>query len=136
MRRPSRGTRSSCWLERSPGTSICWCREVFAWRFARPTNAVSVQALLPGEAFGWPSLMQHHDTLFQIRAREETAVIRLDGSRLSQVCEDDPEFGLAFFRRILELVAGRVKATESRLGEFCGIAMSAPSAAPGEAQGS
>jgi len=107
------------------------CVEVCA-----PHHTVSVQALGPGEAFGWSSLLRHHDTLFQIRAREQTAVIRLDGSRLSQACEEEPQFGLAFFRRLLELVAGRVKATESRLGEFCGIAMSARSTAPGEPAGS
>ena len=31
---------------------------------------VSIQALGPGEAFGWSSLLDHHDTLFQVRARE------------------------------------------------------------------
>jgi CRP-like cAMP-binding protein len=107
------------------------CVEVSA-----PYHTVSVQVLGPGEAFGWSSLLHHHDTLFQIRARESTSVIRLDGSSLSLLCEENPGFGLAFFRRILELVAGRVKATESRLGEFCGIAMSASGAAPGQASGS
>jgi CRP-like cAMP-binding protein len=87
-----------------------------------PNFAVSVQVLGPGDAFGWSSLLHHHDTLFQIRARERTTAIRLDGSRLSEVCEENAEFGLALFRRLLDLVAGRVKATESRFGEFCGIA--------------
>jgi CRP-like cAMP-binding protein len=81
-----------------------------------------IQALGPGEAFGWSSLLNHHDTLFQVRAREESTVICLDGGRLSAACQQDPEFGLEVFRRVLELVAGRVKATESRLGEFCGAA--------------
>lgn len=31
---------------------------------------VCIQALGPGEAFGWSSLLDHHDTLFQVRARE------------------------------------------------------------------
>jgi cAMP-binding proteins - catabolite gene activator and regulatory subunit of cAMP-dependent protein kinases len=87
-----------------------------------PHFTVSVQVLGPGDAFGWSSLLHHHDTLFQIRAREQTTAIRLDGSRLSDVCEENAEFGLALFRRLLDLVAGRVKATESRFGEFCGIA--------------
>ncbi len=95
-------------------------------------HTVTVQALGPGEAFGWSSLLRHHDTLFQIRAREQTTVIRFDGLQLSQVCEEDPALGLALFRRILEVVAGRVKATEARLGEFCGIAMSARRSVPGD----
>jgi len=99
------------------------CVEVCA-----PHYTVRVQALGAGEAFGWSSLLRHHDTLFQIRARERSTAIRLDGSQLSAACGEDAEFGLKLFRRLLELVAGRVKATESRLAEFCGLAASA---APG-----
>jgi CRP-like cAMP-binding protein len=95
------------------------CVEVCA-----PHYTVCVQALGAGEAFGWSSLLLHHTTLFQIRARERSTVIRLDGARLSAVCGEDPEFGLELFRRLLELVAGRVQATELRLAEFCGIATS------------
>jgi CRP-like cAMP-binding protein len=95
-----------------------------------PHFTVTVQVLGPGDAFGWSSLLHHHDTLFQIRAREQTTVIRLDGARLSAVCEANAEFGLALFRRLLGLVAGRVKATESRFGEFCGIASPAAGDSP------
>jgi CRP-like cAMP-binding protein len=89
-----------------------------------PHYTVRVQALGPGEAFGWSSLLRHHDTLFQIRARERSTAIRLDGAQLSAACGEDTEFGLGLFRRLLELVAGRVKATEARLAEFCGTAAS------------
>jgi CRP-like cAMP-binding protein len=102
------------------------CVEVCA-----PHYTVCVQALGAGEAFGWSSLLLHHVTLFQIRARERSTVIRLDGSRLFAVCGEDPEFGLELFRRLLELVAGRVKATELRLAEFCGIATSGAGAHAG-----
>ena len=99
------------------------CVEVCA-----PHYTVCVQALGAGEAFGWSSLLLHHVTLFQIRASERSTAIRLDGSRLFAVCGEDPEFGLELFRRLLELVAGRVKATELRLAEFCGIAASSTGA--------
>src|SRR6266545_3137230 len=33
---------------------------------------VCIQALGPGEAFGWSALLDHHDTLFQVRAREQS----------------------------------------------------------------
>jgi CRP-like cAMP-binding protein len=87
-----------------------------------PSFTVSVQVLGPGDAFGWSSLLHLHDTLFQIRARERTTAIRMDGPGLSAVCEENADFGLALFRRLLTVVAGRVKATEARFGEFCGIA--------------
>ena len=34
------------------------------------TYAVSVQAVGPGQAFGWSALLEDHDTLFQVRTRE------------------------------------------------------------------
>jgi CRP-like cAMP-binding protein len=87
-----------------------------------PVYTVCVQALGPGEAFGWSSLLSDHDTLFQVRAREATTAISWEGSQLSALCQQDAEFGREFLSRLLALVAGRVKATEARLAEFCGIA--------------
>src|ERR1700688_320432 len=47
---------------------------------------VSVQALSAGQAFGWSSLLEDQDTLFQVRAREKTTALRLDGATLKQAC--------------------------------------------------
>lgn len=85
--------------------------------------AVRVQALSAGEAFGWSALLDHHDTLFQVRARERSAALRLDGERLTAACRTDPALGAELLRRTLHLVAGRVQATEARLGELCGMRM-------------
>jgi CRP-like cAMP-binding protein len=82
---------------------------------------VCVQAIGPGEAFGWSSLLDHHDTLFQVRARERSTALCLDGARLSVVFQEDPELAAELLRRVLALVAGRVQATEARLGELCGM---------------
>lgn len=35
-----------------------------------PAYAVCIQALAPGQVFGWSALLQDHDTLFQVRARD------------------------------------------------------------------
>ena len=85
------------------------------------TCTVCVQVLHPGEAFGWSALLNHHDTLFQVRARERSRALRLDGDRLSAVMHQDSELAAEMLRRVLELVAGRVQATEARLAEFCGM---------------
>lgn len=84
---------------------------------------VLIQALNPGEAFGWSSLLDHHDTLFQVRARENATALCLDGVSLSAAFREDAEFGQEVLRRTLRLVAGRVQATEARLGELCGVRM-------------
>jgi CRP-like cAMP-binding protein len=84
---------------------------------------VWVQALGPGEAFGWSALLDHHDTLFQVRAREASRALCLDGERLCAVLHADPELAAEVLRRTLKLVAGRLQATEARLGEMCGVRM-------------
>jgi CRP/FNR family transcriptional regulator, cyclic AMP receptor protein len=85
-----------------------------------PVYTVCVQVLGPGDAFGWSSFLDHHDTLFQVRAREASRVICWDALPLFDACRKNPEFGLELYTSVLEVVAGRVKATESKLAEFCG----------------
>jgi CRP-like cAMP-binding protein len=82
---------------------------------------VCVQVLQPGDAFGWSSLLDQHDTLFQVRAREQSVALCLDGADLSAAFRHDPDLAAEMLRRALKLVAGRVQATEARLAEFCGM---------------
>ena len=86
-----------------------------------PAYVVCVEALGPGQAFGWSALLEHQDTVFQVRAREQTTAIRLDGARLKALCRSDPALGVEILQRTLAVVAGRVKATEIRFAEMCGI---------------
>jgi CRP-like cAMP-binding protein len=82
---------------------------------------MSVQALGPGEAFGWSALLDHHDTLFQVRAREQSTALCLDAADLDAAFRADPALGIEILRRALKLVAGRVQATEALLGQLCGM---------------
>lgn len=84
-----------------------------------PVYGVNIQTLAAGDAFGWSALLKN-PTLFQVRAREPSAAIRLDGQRLVQACEKDPRLGAEIFRRLADVVANRLRATEVRLLEFCG----------------
>jgi CRP-like cAMP-binding protein len=83
--------------------------------------AVSVQALGPGQVFGWSALLEDHDTLFQVRAREITTALRLEGQDLKAACHQDNLLGAEIMQRALAVVAGRVRATEIRFAEMCGI---------------
>jgi CRP-like cAMP-binding protein len=82
---------------------------------------VCVQALGPDEAFGWSALLEHQDTVFQVRARERTMAVRFDGVDLNDAFHADPNLGVEFLRRTLKVVAGRVKATEVKFAEMCGV---------------
>jgi CRP-like cAMP-binding protein len=86
-----------------------------------PSYVVSVQALGPGQVFGWSALLEDHETLFQVRARENTTALRLDGADLKAACHQDRLLGMEVLQRALAVVAGRVKATEIRFAEMCGV---------------
>jgi CRP-like cAMP-binding protein len=86
-----------------------------------PQCVMAVQALVPGNAFGWSALLDDQDTLFQVRARERTTALEMDGAALKAHCMSDPALGAELFHRILRVVAGRVKATELRFAEMCGV---------------
>jgi CRP/FNR family cyclic AMP-dependent transcriptional regulator len=85
------------------------------------TYVVCVEALGPGQLFGWSALLDHQDTLFQVRARERTKALRLDGARLKAACQVDSQLGNEVRQRALQVVAGRVRATEIRFAEMCGV---------------
>ena len=82
---------------------------------------VCVQALLAHEVFGWSALLDEQDTVFQVRARERTTAVRWEGADLSETFRTDPQLGVEFLRRTLRVVAGRVKATEEKFAEMCGV---------------
>ncbi len=86
-----------------------------------PRYVVCVEALKPGQVFGWSALLEHQDTLFQVRAREKTTALRIDGSVLKAKCHGEPGLGTEILQRTLQVVAGRVKATEIRFAEMCGV---------------
>jgi CRP/FNR family transcriptional regulator, cyclic AMP receptor protein len=86
-----------------------------------PHYVICVEALGSGKAFGWSALLDHQDTLFQVRARERTSVLCMNGADLKSLCRTDPELGIELLQRTLQLVAGRVKATEIRFAEMCGV---------------
>ncbi|HEY9140626.1 MAG TPA: cyclic nucleotide-binding domain-containing protein [Bryobacteraceae bacterium] len=93
-----------------------------------PQYTVVVEAVGEGRVFGWSSLLDWHDTLFQVRAREHTTALRLEGHALKELCCTDPALGVAILRRTLQVVAGRVKATELRFAEMCGVRVPGPRA--------
>ena len=86
-----------------------------------PSYAVCVQALQAGQVFGWSALLNDQDTLFQVRARERTTALRINGAALQLACRADPQLGTAILERILRVVAGRVRSTEQHFAEMCGV---------------
>src|ERR1035441_4522459 len=48
-----------------------------------PRFAVCVQAVGPGQVFGWSALLDDQDTVFQVRSRERSTALRLEGEKLA-----------------------------------------------------
>jgi CRP/FNR family cyclic AMP-dependent transcriptional regulator len=86
-----------------------------------PSYSVCVQALGAGQVFGWSALLDDQDTLFRVRAREHTAAVRFEGRELKSLCHRDPALGTELLQRTLQVVAHRVRATEIRFAEMCGV---------------
>jgi len=107
------------------GQRSTWCYLVLsgsvAVALATPRLTVCVQVVGPGELFGWSALLHGQDTMFQVRARERTAALRIEGSALSECCRADPELGVELLHRFLRVVSERVRATETVFAEWCGV---------------
>jgi CRP-like cAMP-binding protein len=88
---------------------------------ATPRLTVCVQVVGPGEMFGWSALLHGQDTIFQVRARERTTALRIEGSALWKCCQTEPELGVELLHRALRVVSQRVRATEMVFAEWCGV---------------
>jgi CRP/FNR family transcriptional regulator, cyclic AMP receptor protein len=69
----------------------------------------------PGEVFGWSSLLHQRSKTAAARTTEPTTALALDAARLREFCDADPRLGYVLTRRILEVVADRLKATRMQL---------------------
>jgi CRP/FNR family cyclic AMP-dependent transcriptional regulator len=107
------GQRSACFYLLVAGS--------VAVELRTPRYVICVQSLGAGNVFGWSSLLNHQDTLFQVRARESTVALEISGALLKECCFRDPALGTELLHRVLHVVAGRVKATETRFAEMCGV---------------
>ncbi|MGD0360575.1 MAG: cyclic nucleotide-binding domain-containing protein [Bryobacteraceae bacterium] len=90
-----------------------------------PIFTVSVLSVGPGQAFGWSALLDHQETVFQVRAREQTHALRIAGPDLTELCRTDPGLGVEILLRALQVAAGRIVATEARFAEICGVRIKA-----------
>src|SRR5579885_635288 len=75
---------------------------------------VRIQHVGAGKAFGWSALLDDHDTLFDVRARERCTALRFENKRLMTILRDDPVLAAELLKRTLNLAAERMLATEKR----------------------
>jgi len=71
-----------------------------------------VQTLGPGDAFGWSSVLDGERKHSLARAASNVIALAFDGHELRLACDQDPEFGYAFMKRLLSIVASRLETVQ------------------------
>lgn len=70
----------------------------------------------PDEVFGWSAVTPVVRTrMASARAVSQTKAIAFDSQALSQACEEDHELGYFVYRRLTNIIAGRLSATRLQL---------------------
>lgn len=89
--------------------------------FVPDRGAITIQTVEEGEILGWSWLVQPHNWRFDARAVELTRAIALDGKCLRTKCEEDHGLGYELLKRIVRIIAQRLKATRLQLLDVYGV---------------
>lgn len=69
----------------------------------------TTSALTKGQIFGWSSLVPPHHYKMGARAERDTTLLQIDGKALSQLFDDNPEYGYPFMKKIAEEISDRLE---------------------------
>lgn len=86
-----------------------------ALEICTPNRILSIQTVEGGEELGWSSLLSRVDKQFRARCLDPVRAIAFDGARVIAACEEDHEFGYLIMRKVLEIVAERLRATRMQM---------------------
>jgi len=76
-----------------------------------------IQTLGAGDVLGWSWLLPPYFWRFDARAVKPTKAIFIYGTRVRELCENDPKLGFELMRRTAEVVIGRLQSTRHQLLE-------------------
>lgn len=86
-----------------------------ALEITTPNRVLTIQTVEGGEELGWSSLLSRVDKQFRARCVDPVRAIAFDGARVIAACEEDHEFGYLITRKVLEIVAERLRATRLQM---------------------
>ena len=76
----------------------------------------TIQTVGPNEVFGWSAVTPVVRTrMASARAVHATRAIAFDSQALRQACEEDHDLGYLVYRRLTNIIAGRLSATRLQL---------------------
>jgi len=76
-----------------------------------------IQTIGAGDVLGWSWLFPPYFWRFDARAVKPTKAIFIYGTRVRELCENDPRLGYELMKRTAEVVIGRLQATRRQLLE-------------------
>lgn len=82
-----------------------------ALEIATPARFLTIQTVGDGEELGWSSLLSVVDKQFRARCIDPVRALAFDGARVIAACEEDHEFGYLVMRKMLAIVAERLRST-------------------------
>jgi CRP-like cAMP-binding protein len=88
---------------------------MIALELEAPESVLRVQTLYAGDELDWSALLPRAGKHFQARALTPVVALAFEGGQLLDSFKDDPEFGLAFMLRLMEVVSERLQATQVQL---------------------
>lgn len=85
---------------------------------APPQGALAVQTLEAGDTLGFSWFVPPFRSQFDCRVQEPAECVVLDGKKLRVLCEEQPEFGYAITKRLMQALSKRLDATRLQLVEL------------------
>ena len=82
-----------------------------------PGQIVLELGIRAGDVLGWSWLFSPYTWHFDARTIEPTSAIFLYGSRMRQICEEQPEIGYDLMKRISEVVIKRLQGTRNHFAD-------------------
>ena len=74
-----------------------------------------VDTLVPGDLLVWSSLLPPYRTKSSGIVTKDLQLVRIDASRLRQLCEEDAEVGYRLMTQIVTLLANRLQGARTQL---------------------
>jgi CRP/FNR family transcriptional regulator, cyclic AMP receptor protein len=81
----------------------------------RPGGSVPIQTIGAWEVLGWSWLVPPYVWQFDAVAEEPTRAIFFYGTRLREMCDEDPALGYELMKRMSEVILQRLQATRRQL---------------------
>jgi CRP-like cAMP-binding protein len=82
------------------------------------TERKQIVSVGPGEMLGWSSLIEQPKFSAAAVVVEPTRLVRIDATRLWEICDEDPRFGYDFMRRAVLALAKRLTTTWRQLSHL------------------